>query len=176
MASTRPSIAVLILFLVCACGQHAQEATPDQADSQQIDPAPIIVGAEENFSGNSFSRNVSRQFGEAQVKRLYNQLNGAEFKSKLEHYACALPPFTISVAFWKEGPYQERLVRMQMTPRLYRENGCVEEAAQYLFQQAVKALDHGPPIDYGYRHSLNGAPVGAIAPLEPNEPECRCGT
>jgi hypothetical protein len=133
------------------------------------------VGTNQNFSGNSFARNVSRQFGEGELRRLHAQLNDAPFKSQLERYACVLPSFTVSVGLWLEGPYQERIVRMQMTPPDYGNSPCTEEGAQYLFQRAVKALDHGPPIDYGYRHSLDGSPAGARAPYDVDEPECRCG-
>src|SRR6185436_7084202 len=133
------------------------------------------VGTNQDFSGNSFSRNVSRQFGEDELRRLHAQLNDAPFKSRLEGYACALPPFTVSVGLWPEGPYQERLVRMQMTPSVYRNSGCTEDGARYLFERAVKDLDHGPPIDYGYRHPLDGSRAGARAPDDPVEPECRCG-
>src|SRR6185295_4881174 len=107
-----------------------------------------------------------------ELRRLHARLNAAPFKSQLEGYACALPSFTVSVGLWAEGPFQERLVRMQMTPPLYRNSPCTEEGAQYLFEQAVKALDHGPPIDYGYRHPLDGSPAGARAPYEAEEPEC----
>jgi hypothetical protein len=172
----QPCTAALFLLVVCACGHDAREATPPgQDDQQRADPAPVVVGTNQEFSGNSFARNVSRQFGEEELRRLHAQLNAAPFKSQLEGYSCALPSFTVSVGLWVEGPFQERAVRMQMTPPLYRNSPCTEEGAQYLFQQAVKALDHGPPIDYHYRHALDGSSAGARAPYEADEPECRCG-
>lgn len=165
--SKRTCTAALFLLFACACGHSAQEADPT--------PAPFVVGTNQDFSGNSFSRNVSRQFGESELRRLHAQLNAAPFKSQLEGYACVLPSFTVSVGLWPDGPFQERFVRMQMTPPVYQNSPCAEEGAQYLFQRAVKALDHGPPIDYGYRHPLDGSPAGARAPYEADEPECRCG-
>jgi hypothetical protein len=111
------------------------------------------------MSGNSFSRGVSAQFGETELRRLYLQLNGPSAKSKLQRYVCPtpLPPFRISLVLWYEGGYQERLVRLQMTPPLYKQDGRIEGGIGYLFVQAVKALDKGPPIDYGYRHPLDGS-------------------
>jgi len=119
----------------------------------------IAIGDNPNTSGNSFSRGVSAQFGEAELSRLYLQLNGPAVKSRLRSYVCptALPSFTITVVLWYEGSYQERLVRLQMTPPLYRQDGRIEGGIGYLFEQAVKALDNGPPIDYGYRHPLDGS-------------------
>lgn len=67
-----------------------------------------------------------------------------------------MPPFTITVVLWFEGPYQERLVRMQMTPPLYKQDSAIEGGIGYAFEQTVKKLDKGPPIDYGYRHPLDG--------------------
>jgi hypothetical protein len=62
-----------------------------------------------------------------------------------------------------------------MTPPLYREDGRIEEGLGYQFEQTVKALDKGPPIDYGYRHPLDGSPA-KITPFEryhePEEHEC----
>ena len=111
------------------------------------------------MSGNSFGRGVSSQFGEAELRRLYLELNGAPVRSKLQSYVCPtrLPEFKITVALYYEGSYQERRVRLQMTPPLYKQDGRVENGIGYLFEQAVKRLDTGPPIDYGYRHPLDGS-------------------
>jgi hypothetical protein len=119
----------------------------------------IAIGDNPNTSGNSFGRGVSAQFGEIELRRLYLQLNGPSVRSKLRRYVCptALPSFTITVVLWYEGSYQERAVRLQMTPPLYRQDGRIENGIGYLFEQTVKALDKGPPIDYGYRHPLDGS-------------------
>jgi hypothetical protein len=119
---------------------------------------------------------VSAQFGEAELRRLYLQLNGPSVKSRLQRYVCPtrLPSFTITVVLWFEGSYQERIVRLQMTPPLYRQNGRIENGIGYLFEQAVKELDKGPPIDYGYRHPLDGSRVGPLPATDAyEEPETR---
>jgi hypothetical protein len=119
----------------------------------------ISFGDASNMSGNSFSEGVSGQFGEAELRRLYLELNGALVRSKLRSYVCPtpLPDFKITVALYYEGSYQERRVRLQMTPPLYRQDGRIENGIGYLFARAVKRLDTGPPIDYGYRRPLDGS-------------------
>ena len=134
----------------------------------------IAIGDNPNTSGNSFGRGVSAQFGETELTRLYLQLNGPWVKSKLRSYVCpdALPSFAITVVLWYEGSYQERAVRLQMTPPLYKQDGRIENGIGYLFEQAVKALDKGPPIDYGYRHPLDGSRALPPPPIDMyQEPE-----
>ena len=66
---------------------------------------------------------------------------------------------------------------MQMTPPLYEEDGRLENGIGYLFEQAVKTLDKGPPIDYGYRRPLDGAPITPTSFEAYQEPEKGdCGT
>ena len=136
---------------------------PEIARSGGAHPLPtmdgISFGDESNMSGNSFGRGVSAQFGEAELRRLYLELNGAMVRSKLQSYMCPtrLPEFKITVALYYEGSYQERTVRLQMTPPLYKQDGRIEGGIGYLFEQAVKRLDKGPPIDYGYRRPLDGS-------------------
>jgi len=139
-------------------------------DSQR---PPFVMGDNPNTSGNSFWHGVSAQFGEPELRRLYSQLNGTDVKSTLHNYICPdpLPAFTITVVLWYEGPYQERGVRMQMTPPLYKEDGRLENGIGYLFEQAVKTLDKGPPIDYGYRRPLDGAPITPTSFEAYQEPE-----
>jgi hypothetical protein len=119
----------------------------------------ISFGDGSDMSGNSFGRGVSAQFGEAELRRLYLELNGPLVRSKLQSYVCPtrLPEFKIAVVLYYEGSYQERRVRLQMTPPLYRRDGRIENGIGYLFEQAVNRLDTGPPIDYDYRRSLDGS-------------------
>lgn len=134
---------------------------------------PLVVGESVSMSGNSFGRGVSAKFGEAELRRLHSDLNGPATKAKLERYLCGhpLPPFTITLVLWYEGPYQERQVRMQMTPPLYKTDGQIETAIGYLFEQGVRALDQGPPIDYGYRKPLDGTPATPVREDQYHEPD-----
>lgn len=139
----------------------------------------ISFGGETNMSGNSFSRGVSAKFDEAELRRLYLELNGARVRSKLQSYVCPmpLPEFKITVALYYDGSYQERRVRLQMTPPLYRQDGRIESGIGYLFGQAVKRLDTGPPIDYGYRRPLDGSKAPPPPQIElfaePTEGDCQ---
>jgi hypothetical protein len=159
--------------------QHPQLAVSDEPNaSRNSQRPPLVLGDNPNTSGNSFWRSVSAQFGEPELRRLYSQLNGPDVKSKLQRYVCpnSLPSFTFTVVLWYEGPYQERGVRLQMTPPLYREDGRVENGVGYQFEQAVKALDKGPPIDYGYVHPLDGSKAAPQPPVdsysEPKTADC----
>ena len=74
------------------------------------------------------------------------------------------------------GPYRERLVRLQMTPRLYENDDCLQESVNYVFQKTVKAIDTGPPIDYGYKNPTTGKHLDTseITAYIPPKPTCTC--
>jgi hypothetical protein len=159
-------VAAVLGAVTIGCGRQGPPRPADHSMTLSSLPTQrtsdgISIGDNPNTSGNSFSRGVSAQFGETELRSLYLQLNGPLVRSKLRRYVCpaALPSFTITVVLWYEGSYQERLVRLQMTPPLYRQDGRIEGGIGYLFEQAVKALDKGSPIDYGYRHPLDGSRV-----------------
>ena len=163
-------IAVGVVITI-GCGREGARRAADSSVKLGGPPTQrtrewIAIGDNLNTSGNSYGHGVSDQFGETELRRLYLELNGQRAKSKLRSYICPapLPPFTVTVVLWFEGSYQERLVRMQMTPPLYKENGAIEGGIGYLFEQTVKKLDKGPPIDYGYVHPLDGSK--AVPPPE----------
>jgi len=150
-----------------------------QERQREREPDPLVIGDNPDTSGNSFSCGVSDEFREPELRRLYAELNGPRVRAKLQRYVCpqSLAPFTVTVVLWHEGPYQERLVRLQMTPPLYKEDGRIGGGLGYQFEQTVKALDKGPPIDYGYRNPLDGSPA-KITPFEqyPEPEEGKCVT
>jgi len=139
--------------------QRVPEVAASDRATNGTERPPLVVGESVNMSGNSFSANVSAKFGEPELRRLHAELNGLAAKAKLQSYVCnPVPAFTITVVLWYEAPYQERLVRMQMTPPLYKTDGQIEGAIGYLFEHGVKTIDKGPPIDYGYRRP-DGSPI-----------------
>lgn len=151
--------------------QHLPEIAAQKQNSEDGPRPPLVVGESVDMSGNSFSRDVSKQFGETELRRLHADLNGPAARAKLQSYVCGpLPSFAITVVLWSEGPYQERLVRMQMTPPLYKDDGRIEAGIGYLFEHGVKTLDHGEPIDYGYRRPLDGTPIPPVPQDDPPEP------
>ena len=154
-------VMVLAAAAAMCCGERGRER------EQVLEPDPLVIGDNANTSGNSFSHGVSDEFREPELRQLYLVLNGPRVRAKLERYVCPqpLPPFRITVVLWHEGPYQERLVRLQMTPPLYKTDGRIGGGLGYEFQEAVKALDKGPPIDYGYRNPHDGSPI-RITPFE----------
>jgi hypothetical protein len=150
-----------VVLGVVAIGCPGRPAEISRAGGAQRLPISdgISFGDASNMSGNSFSRGVSAQFGESELRRLYLELNGESVRSKLQTYVCPtpLPEYKVTVALYYEGSYQERIVRLQMTPPLYRQDGRIESGLGYLFQRAMKRLDTGPRIDCGYRHPLDGS-------------------
>lgn len=137
----------------------------------------ITIGPDRDTSGNSWGRNVSRQFKKKELNALFGAMNSAETKSEIRRLACGSPSkeYVFSVTLWEENSTRERIVRLQMTPRLYKEDGCLENAANYVFQRKVKNIDSGPPIDYGYRDPLTGKHLDTshIEPYFANE-LCSC--
>jgi len=135
---------VLMAVAAMACGNHGT----------------VAIGDNPNTSGNSYWHGVSKEFDEPELKRLHDELNGPRVRAKMQQYVCpdTLPPFTVTVVLLREDDYQERGVRMQMTPPLYKKDGRIENGIGYWFEQTVHSLDKGKPIDYGYRSPLDGTP------------------
>lgn len=138
----------------------------------------ITVGPDKDTSGNYWGRNVSKQFQEPQLQALYNVMNSPAVDDEITALHCGkkLAPHEYSVTLWTEGEYRERLVRLQMTPRLYKNDDCLQESVNFVFQKSVKAIDTGPPIDYGYKNPSTGKHVDTseIETYVPPKPECAC--
>lgn len=141
-------------------------------------PRDITIGSDQDTSGNYWGRNVSKEFSRHQLQTLYNVMNSAETKKEIAALNCGrqLSDHEYSVTLWEEGKYRERIVRLQMTPRLYTDQECLQGAVNHVFNRNVKAIDPGPPIDYGYRDPLTGKPLDATESLFaiPAKPNCPC--
>ena len=120
----------------------------------------VVIGDNPNTSGNHFWHSVSKKFDKKELQRLYDELNSPRVREKLQQYVCSdtLSPYTVTVVLHREGDYQERGVRMQMTPPLYQNSGGIESGIGYWFERTIHSLDKGKPIDYGYRNPLDGSP------------------
>ena len=138
----------------------------------------ITIGPDKETSGNYWGRSISKQFGKPQLQLLYQKMNSAATDAEVSSLNCSkkLPHHEYSVTLWTEGEYRERIVRLQMTPRLYENDECLQQAVNYVFQKTVKAIDTGPPIDYGYKdpHTGKHLDTSQIATRLPDKPECRC--
>ena len=138
----------------------------------------ITVGPDKDTGGNYWGRNVSRQFGETQLRSLYTAKNASSTDAEITTLNCSkkLPHHEYSVTLWTEGAYRERIVRLQMTPRLYENDECLQHAVNYVFHKAVKTIDTGPPIDYGYKdpHTGKHLDTSEIMTTLPDKPECPC--
>jgi hypothetical protein len=139
----------------------------------------ITVGSDADTSGNYWGRNVSKQFDRPQLMSLHEIMNSNSTKDEVADLNCRrrLPQHEYSVTLRPEGEYRERQVRLQMTPRLYTSDECLQQAVDFVFQRNVKDLDPGPPIDYGYKDPLTGGHLDTSKSVEglPDKPECNCG-
>jgi len=160
------TLCILLLFAACS-GEPEREPERD-----------ITIGSDKDTSGNSWGRNVSKQFAEPQLRSLYAVMNSPATDAEIAAMNCGktLPHHEYSVTLWTEGEYRERIVRLQMTPRLYKDDGCLEGVVNYVFNVKVKAIDTGPPIDYGYKDPLTGKHLDTshIESYVPEKPECVC--
>jgi|RhiMethySRZTD1v2_1073278.scaffolds.fasta_scaffold18928_6 hypothetical protein len=167
----RRALAIASVALAFACGRKTAKA-PAEPEVE------ITIGSDADTSGNSWGRGISRGFRRPELQKLYDTLNSAAVRKQIAALDCgaALPPFELSVTLWPDDAYTERQVRLQMTPRLYERDGCLSDATDYVFQHAVKAIDPGPPIDYGYKDPLTGEHLDTSRFAEelPDKPECVC--
>jgi hypothetical protein len=160
---------LVVVMLASACGLRVGgwQAGPD-----------ITIGPDRETSGNSWGRNVSKQFDRSQLGKLYAVMNSDAAKKEIAALNCGkeLPRHEYSVTLWPEGEVQERQVRLQMTPRLYKDDDCLQHSVNYVFQRAVKGIDPGPPIDYGYKDPQTGAHLDTshFAEELPDKPACKC--
>ena len=164
MESAR-SWSVLLLVLLVAC--HSERPEDD-----------FVLGPDADTSGNSFGHSVSKAFDEREMRQLHAYLNSAVAIRELEKLNCdrRLLPHEFSVVLWREGKYRERQVRLQMTPRLYTADPCLNDAISHLFGKTVEAADKGAPIDYGYKDPLTGKPLDTSkwANYVSPAPKCPC--
>jgi hypothetical protein len=169
--ATRLYTAIVYLTLAWACGQQKMKE-PSEPESE------ITIGPDADTSGNYFGRGVSKQFGRPQLQKLHDFLNSEDGRREITALNCGktLPQHEYSVTLWPDDAVTERQVRLQMTPRLYKGDGCLEESLNYVFQRAVKTIDPGPPIDYGYKDPKTGEHLDTSRFAEelPEKPECVC--
>ena len=171
------SLAVLLATIV-ACSRTKSNNVAGLAEQALDLDHDETIGSDANTSGNVWGRGVSRKFQHAQLQQLYDTLNSAQMNQQISALNCGkqLPKHEFSVTLWWENSSRERQVRLQMTPRLYKDDSCLEGVVDYLFQRTVKLLDPGPPIDYGYRSPLTGEHLDTsrFANELPEKPDCSC--
>jgi hypothetical protein len=94
----------------------------------------------------------------------------------LSEFSCgdALPGLAMSVELRPGGEDEDRRVLLRYLPSLDTNNRCLERGIDYLFEETVRGVDHGPPIDYGYINPSTGKPLYSPEWEQPNKPICRC--
>ncbi len=122
----------------------------------------LYLGDYRATDGNCYGAGVSRDFGEAEARKLHARLSSPAIQAEVQRYTCPRieAPFAVSVALQYDGQYQERRVRFGTTPAF--SDGCTErDPLGYVYARELKALDPGPPIGYGYRHA-DGTPASPV--------------
>jgi Tol biopolymer transport system component len=94
-------------------------------------------------------REISDQFGPAEVKKLQDLLNSPQFQSPLAKYSCGdpVPQLTFSVSLRRASYATTRAVNISYTPGFspsVNSNRCLMFAVDYLLDKAVAGLDPDP--------------------------------
>jgi hypothetical protein len=80
----------------------------------------------------------------------------------------------MSVELRPGAEYEERRVLLEYLPSLDNGNRCLEAGIGYLFDETVRSVDHGPPVDYGYVNPLTQKPLYRPEWDRRSRPVCRC--
>ena len=98
---------------------------------------------------------VSRTFGPAETRELYRRITSSSFRAKLKAYTCgdAVPPFDVTLAFWPERKYNERLVFIYTEPELgvRARDLCLALGFAYEVDRELARFDRGPMPEYTVR-------------------------
>lgn len=94
-------------------------------------------------------REISDQFGPAEVKKLQDLLNTPQFQAPLVKYSCGdpVPQLTFSVSLRRAGYATTRAVDISYTPGFSPSDNskrCLMFAVDYLLDKAVAGLDPDP--------------------------------
>jgi len=138
----------------------------------------ITIGDRGTRPGGGFTRSISDEFQRPQLESLLARAQQFGPSGALHEFACgdSVPDFFFEMTLRPAGEYNERLVDVGYTPRLDaggRER-CMSFGLSYLFDIAMAAIDHGPPVDYGYVNPRTGQKLGPYEPGPPRKPICRC--
>jgi hypothetical protein len=158
MFRTATSRILLVLYgVACACSGPREVVGPG-------DPHKLKGG----------SKPVSVQFGPGETRQLHQQITSPEFRRALATYTCGdpVPNFTVTLAFWPERTYNDRLIFIYTDPNLFDDsrNLCLALGFEYDVVRALRRLDVGPPMTY---KTTAGVTITASRPAL-NRPICDC--
>ena len=138
----------------------------------------IKVGDRGTRPGGGFTLNISNQFHRPELEALLARAQQFGPSGALNDFACgdSVPDLRFEMTLRPAGEYNERLVDVAYTPRLNPAGvqRCMIFGMSYVFDTALAAIDHGPPVDYGYVNPSTGQKLGPYVSGPPRKPICRC--
>jgi hypothetical protein len=139
-------------------------------------PTEVVgLGDPEILRGSSVP--VSATFGPPETAEMHRRATTREFRERLKPYTCGdpLPEFEVTLAFWPERSYNDRILKVYTSPTLADHNLCLGLGFQYEFNRVLRQFDPGPPMQYQLRDPLSGElrTLTAEKPLL-HRPICDC--
>lgn len=139
---------------------------------------PSRLGPEFEPPMGSTQASVSASFKRRELALVLASAQQFAPSGALSEFSCGdtLPPLSMSVELRPGAEYEERRVILDYLPDLAKDNNyrCLERGINYLFEDAVRAVDHGKPIDYGYVNPMTGRPLYDPEWESNQKPICRC--
>jgi len=139
---------------------------------------PYRVGEEFRPPMGVTQASVSQSFKRPQVALALDRAQQFAASDSLKEFTCgaSVPPLRMSIRLVPEGEYSERRVELTYLPDLHKmdDYACLERGIDYLFDETVRAIDSGPPINYHYKNPLTGAPLYTGEWDRTHKPFCRC--
>jgi len=145
---------------------------------QGVRRAPTRLGPEFRPPMGSTQEGVSASFTRRELALVFARAQQFAPSGALKEFSCgdSLPALPMSVELIPEAEYEERRVTLEYLPDLTKDDNkrCLDRGISYLFQQAVRQVDHGPPVDYGYVNPSTGRPLYSAEWDSTPKPICRC--
>ncbi|MDB4906756.1 MAG: hypothetical protein JWO05_1540 [Gemmatimonadetes bacterium] len=130
-------------------------------------------------SEGGFTMSASREFKQGQLDRLYARAQHINESGALSDFSChdsiPVPTLQFHLSLEPEGEYNERNVHVAFRPGLSNagDQRCMDFGLSWLMESAMKDIDKGPPVDYGYVRST-GERVPPYVAGSLQKPRCLC--
>ena len=137
---------------------------------------PYRIGPDLPTPRGATQASVSASFSRRELELVLARAQQFGTSEMLSEFSCGdpLPGLSMSVELRPGGEYEERRVILAYLPRLDDKNQCLDRGIDYLFEEAVRSVDHGPPVDYGYVNPSTRQPLYSPEWEHNNKPICRC--
>lgn len=137
---------------------------------------PVRIGPELPTPRGGTQASVSASFSRHELELVLARVRQWGPSGILSEFSCGdtIPQFSMSADLRPGGEYEERRVILEYLPSLDENNRCLDRGIDYLFEEAVRGVDHGPPIDYGYVNPSTRKPLYSPEWEHNNKPICRC--